>query len=534
MAGSNGQGVGAGAGQEFCLKWNNHRTTILSVMDALLEEESLVDVTLSADGQFLRAHRVILSACSPYFRQLFKSSFLNDKHPVIIMKDVDFDNLKSLVEYMYKGEANVPQHMLPSFIQTAESLQVRGLAEGASKQKLEQVAELNQMQTPPHLSVPTIPVTPQIAGTPFSLKQENQKKNSGQQLEPSPGGILAARLAKMVENPPMQMFDFHEQLALAARNNPHNVPPPMKKPRKTPATSSPIKIDSNGVKQEISVKKDLMAKNVRLSPKTSNIMAPTNVSAMVSSLSLTNNNDESDSDVLKIDEDGDYGRENKENKDDNNKDDDIAEVEDNGMDDSEEEIAMGGKELVERTGNTVGFINPWTGEEFRGGSDHDEDSLNGEGPIFPHMMDQSGLSRSDLTEEKPVGLNDSVQLTQKYSCTRCGRSYLHQATLVRHQRYECGISASYPCQLCGRKFKRRDVLKGHMEKCMNKTNGGPSPNAPTTVPNISSPLSSMSIPSVPNMLAITSMASMPAISMSSMPAIAGMPAMASLPSPFGQ
>ena len=58
------------------------------------------------------------------FQQLFKSTFLHDKHPVIIMKDVDFENLKCLVEYMYKGEANVPQHMLPSFIQTAESLQV--------------------------------------------------------------------------------------------------------------------------------------------------------------------------------------------------------------------------------------------------------------------------------------------------------------------------------------------------------------------------------------------------------------------------
>jgi hypothetical protein len=66
---ANGAVVGGGqAGQEFCLKWNNHRTTIISVMDALLEEESLVDVTLSADGQFIRAHRVILSACSPYFR----------------------------------------------------------------------------------------------------------------------------------------------------------------------------------------------------------------------------------------------------------------------------------------------------------------------------------------------------------------------------------------------------------------------------------------------------------------------------------
>ena len=39
---------------------------------------------------------------------------------------------------------------------------------------------------------------------------------------------------------------------------------------------------------------------------------------------------------------------------------------------------------------------------------------------------------------------------------------------MRHQRYECGIQASYPCDICNRKFKRRDVLKGHKEKCVNK------------------------------------------------------------------
>merc|ERR1719431_2227129 len=109
---------------------------------------------------------------------------------------------------------------------------------------------------------------------------------------------------------------------------------------------------------------------------------------MVSSLSLTNNNDESDSDVLKIDEDGDYAntKENKENNDEKTgSDDDIAEVDnENGLDDSEEEIAMGNKELVERTGNGVGgFINPWTGEEMPGMaiSDHEEDSLHDGGLV---------------------------------------------------------------------------------------------------------------------------------------------------------
>lgn len=54
--------------QQYCLKWNNHNSTLLSVFDHLLEEESLVDCTLYAEGQYLKAHKIILSACSPYLR----------------------------------------------------------------------------------------------------------------------------------------------------------------------------------------------------------------------------------------------------------------------------------------------------------------------------------------------------------------------------------------------------------------------------------------------------------------------------------
>ena len=110
-------------------------------------------------------------------------------------------------------------------------------------------------------------------------------------------------------------------------------------------TSTPVKSELNG----LSVKKDLHGKNVRLSPKTSNIMAPA-VNSLVSALNNTNNNDESDSDVLKIDEDGD----NNTNVTKDASEDDIAEVEnENGLDDSEEEIAMGNKEIAERTGKIL-------------------------------------------------------------------------------------------------------------------------------------------------------------------------------------
>jgi hypothetical protein len=332
------------------------------------------------------------------------------------MKDVDFENLKSLVEYMYKGEANVPQLMLPSFIQTAESLQIRGLAEGASKQKLEQVAELNSLAAsaalPLHL--PATPsglhhqhhlAHPQQLQTP-SFKSEvlgasgGVKHRTAEGGAASHGGILAARLAKMVENPPMQqMFnDFHEHLAIAAASraaaaavgHPGGLvaPPPMKRPRKTPLlTSSPIKSggdtanqQGNGLmKQEISVKKDLMAKNSRMSPKVSNIMAPssltspsttapmpsvaTTTSSPTSNNNNNNNNYESDSDVLKIDEDRDNSSSKENNKEnrlrladseevEEEEDDDIAELEaENGLEDSEEE-AISHKELAERAGQS--------------------------------------------------------------------------------------------------------------------------------------------------------------------------------------
>ena len=78
-------------------------------------------------------------------------------------------------------------------------------------------------------------------------------------------------------------------------------------------------------------------------------MAPA-VNSLVSALNNTNNNDESDSDVLKIDEDGD----NNTNVTKDASEDDIAEVEnENGLDDSEEEIAMGNKEIAERTGKIL-------------------------------------------------------------------------------------------------------------------------------------------------------------------------------------
>lgn len=69
----------AGDNQHFCLRWNNHQSTLISVFDTLLESGTLVDCTLAAEGQYLKAHKVVLSACSPYLEVItnFTLFYLN-------------------------------------------------------------------------------------------------------------------------------------------------------------------------------------------------------------------------------------------------------------------------------------------------------------------------------------------------------------------------------------------------------------------------------------------------------------------------
>ncbi|XP_058801556.1 protein bric-a-brac 2-like [Phymastichus coffea] len=119
-------------GQQFCLRWHNFQNTLLSSLPKLLDGGYLTDVTLSAGGRHIHAHRLILSACSYYFKELFKD--LNSiQHPVIILPGMEYANLCALVTFMYNGEVNIYQEQLPALLAMADTLHVRGLADIAGK-----------------------------------------------------------------------------------------------------------------------------------------------------------------------------------------------------------------------------------------------------------------------------------------------------------------------------------------------------------------------------------------------------------------
>lgn len=137
--------------QRFCLRWNNHQSNLLSVFDQLLHDESFVDVTLAVEGQLLKAHKMVLSACSPYFQALFINH--PDKHPIVILKDVPYADMRSLLDFMYRGEVSVDQDRLTAFLRVAESLRIKGLTE-VNEEKCDTIASsLTQqnLHNMPHL-----------------------------------------------------------------------------------------------------------------------------------------------------------------------------------------------------------------------------------------------------------------------------------------------------------------------------------------------------------------------------------------------
>lgn len=138
--------------EEMCLKWDNFQSILTNTFDQLRQAEDFVDVTLSVGGRSLKCHKVVLSASSPYFAQLFAGT--QCQHPIVILNDIQFGDLQVVVEYMYRGEISVKQEQLESIMQVAEALGVRGLVDVSAQPSVSQVKTSLEPAVPPAL-IPT-------------------------------------------------------------------------------------------------------------------------------------------------------------------------------------------------------------------------------------------------------------------------------------------------------------------------------------------------------------------------------------------
>merc|ERR1712106_506515 len=126
--------------EKFCLRWNDFERNISGAFRELREDKDFFDVTLACDDDQIQAHKVILSACSPFFRQILKRN--RHEHPLLYLKGVKYVDLMSVLNFMYHGEVNVAQDELNSFLAIAEDLKVKGLTQNKSHESPRQRQEI--------------------------------------------------------------------------------------------------------------------------------------------------------------------------------------------------------------------------------------------------------------------------------------------------------------------------------------------------------------------------------------------------------
>merc|ERR1712209_293274 len=144
------------ASEQFCLRWNDFESNISVAFRELREEKDFFDVTLACEDSQVQAHKVILSACSPFFRNILRRN--PHQHPLLYLKGVKYKELLSVLNFMYQGEVNVAQEELNSFLAVAEDLRVKGLTQNNSGTSSSNTDHSSKQRAPsPKISRPPAP-----------------------------------------------------------------------------------------------------------------------------------------------------------------------------------------------------------------------------------------------------------------------------------------------------------------------------------------------------------------------------------------
>ncbi|XP_054163300.1 putative uncharacterized protein DDB_G0282133 [Oppia nitens] len=116
--------------QAYVLRLPDHQRELHRFIYELFDSDVHTDVTISLDdGQYIKAHKLVLSAFSSYFRDVLARIQNPSQYPVIVVKDMHYEDLRSLIEFIYRGCITVPNHRLPQVLKCAKELKIRGLYE---------------------------------------------------------------------------------------------------------------------------------------------------------------------------------------------------------------------------------------------------------------------------------------------------------------------------------------------------------------------------------------------------------------------
>jgi len=170
---------------KFSLHWNDFDTNMTAAFKELREEKDFFDVTIACEDSQIQAHKVILSACSTFFRNVLRRN--PHQHPLLYLKGVKYKELLAILNFMYNGEVQVAQEELKQFLATAGDLKVKGLSQKMAIPSHPNTVSMSSPETPENNSSPN----------PISQKREStEKEPAKKRLRPT-----LASTAKQVFTP---------------------------------------------------------------------------------------------------------------------------------------------------------------------------------------------------------------------------------------------------------------------------------------------------------------------------------------------
>ena len=112
---------------KFCLKWNDFHSNVSKSFSVFRNDDYLHDVRLvSDDHKKIAAHKLVLSACSDYFRDIFMNNQYKS-YLLICLDGISSEDIKNIMDYIYSGEVQIYQENLDQFLTVAQRLKLKGL-----------------------------------------------------------------------------------------------------------------------------------------------------------------------------------------------------------------------------------------------------------------------------------------------------------------------------------------------------------------------------------------------------------------------
>ncbi|XP_040573001.1 uncharacterized protein [Lepeophtheirus salmonis] len=146
-----------GSLERLSLRWNEYESNFKQGFSDLRQNEELFDVTIISGSKIMKAHKVILSACSPVFRSIIGSAPVQ-AYPLIYLRGINSYYLELLLSFMYYGEVSVDKEELDDFIAIAQEFQIKGLSNYSMPRK-----RCESQPSTSNISTDLTPYPPQIS-----------------------------------------------------------------------------------------------------------------------------------------------------------------------------------------------------------------------------------------------------------------------------------------------------------------------------------------------------------------------------------